>query len=94
MGQSGIGPTGASTLSTPGDSTVPDRPISRVVSGEVPEPVAEAQINLQIDRSEPMDTEHVNLTDFGSGTLVPRGMDRRPFGGVFGRLGILGDSDV
>ena len=33
-------------------------------------------------------------TDFGSGTLVPRRMDRRPFGEIFGRLGILGNSHV
>ena len=45
---------------TPGDSTVPDCPISRAISGEDPEPVADAQTNLPIDRSEPMDTAHVN----------------------------------
>ena len=39
---------------TPGDSTVPDR------SGEDPEPVAEAQTDLPIDRSKLMDTEHVD----------------------------------
>ena len=45
---------------TPGDLIVPDRPISRAISGEDPEPVAEAQNDLPIDRSEPMDTEHVD----------------------------------
>ena len=60
MGQSGIGPTGASTPPTPGDSTLPDFPISMAISGEDPEPVAEAQTDLSIDRSEFMDTEHVD----------------------------------
>ena len=29
----------------------------------------------------------------GAGTLVPGGLDRRPFGGVSGRFGIIGDGD-
>ena len=33
--------------------------MSRAISGKDPEPVAEAQTGLPIDRSEPMDTEHV-----------------------------------
>ena len=61
LDQSDIGPTGAYMPPTPGDSTVPDRPIiSREISGEDPEPVAEAQTDLPIDQSEPMDTEHVD----------------------------------
>ena len=34
--------------------------MSRAISGEDPEPVAEAQTGLLIDRSEPMDAEHVD----------------------------------
>ena len=45
---------------TPGDLTVPDHPISGAISGEDPEPIAEAQTDLPIDLSEPMDTEHVD----------------------------------
>ena len=78
-----------------GDSTIPDRSVSRAISGEDPLPVAAAQTGLPIDRSEPVNTEHVDDSVLQiSGTLVPRRMDRRPFGGVFGRLGILGDSHV
>ena len=60
MDQSDIGPTGASIPPTPGDSTIPDHSVSRSISGEDPEPVAEAHAGLPIDRSEPMDTEHVD----------------------------------
>ena len=38
---------------TPGDSTVPDRPISRAISGE-------PHTDIPIDRSKLMDTEHVD----------------------------------
>ena len=60
MDQNDTKPTNASILPTPTNLTVPDRSMSRAISGEDPEPVAEAQTGLPIDRSEPMDTEHVD----------------------------------
>ena len=59
MDQSVIGPTGISITQTADDSTVPDRSVSRAISGEDPLPVAMAQTGLLIDRSEPVDIEHV-----------------------------------
>ena len=60
MDQSDIGPTGISIAQAAGDSTVPDRSVSRAISGEDALPVAAAQTGLPIDRSEPVDTEHVD----------------------------------
>ena len=60
MDQSVIGLTGISISQTADDSTVPDRSVSRAISGEDPLPVAAAQTGLTIDRSEPVDTEHVD----------------------------------
>ena len=60
LDQSDIGPTGVSITQTAGDSTVPDHSVSRAISGEDPLPVAAGQTGLLIDRSEPVDTEHVD----------------------------------
>ena len=45
-------------MQTADDSTVPDRSVSRAISGEDPLPVA--QTGLPMDRPEPVDTEHVD----------------------------------
>ena len=55
-----IGLTGVSIAQAAGDLTVPDRSVSRAISGEDPLPVAAAQTCLPIDRSEPVNTEHVD----------------------------------
>ena len=71
------------TSPAPEDSTVPDLPIAETTSQEASETIAVAQTDSPTDRSKPLDTEHVDdciLQISGSGTLVPRGMDRRPFG--------------
>ena len=60
LDQSDIGPTCVSITQTAGDLTVPDRSVSRAISGEDPLPVAAAQTGLPIDWSEPVDTEHVD----------------------------------
>ena len=60
MDQSDIGPTGVSITQAAGDSTVPDHSVSRAISGEDPLPVAAAHTGLPIDRSEPVNTEHVD----------------------------------
>ena len=59
LDHSDIGRTGVSITHTAGDSTVSDRSVSRAISGEDPLPVTAAQTGLPIDRSEPVDTEHV-----------------------------------
>ena len=60
MDQSDIGPTGVSITQAAGDLTVPDRSVSRAISGEDPLPVTAAQTGLPIDRSEPVNTEHLD----------------------------------
>ena len=64
------------------DLAVPDLPISETTSREASETIEEAQTNSPTDQTEPIDTKcgRLHLTDFGIGTLVPRGMDRRAFG--------------
>ena len=60
MDQSDIGLTGVPITQTAGDSTVPDRSVSRAISGEDPLPVETAQTGLLIAWSEPVDAEHVD----------------------------------
>ena len=60
MDQSDIGTTGVSITQAAGDLTVPERSVLRVISWEDPLPVAAAQSGLPIDRSEPVNTEHVD----------------------------------
>ena len=60
MDQSDIEPTGISITQIAGDSAVPYHSVSRPISGEDPLPVAAAQTGLPIDRSGPVDTEHVD----------------------------------
>ena len=83
MDQSDIGPIGVSIAQAAGDSTVPDHSMSRAISGEDPLPVAAAHAGLPIDRSEPVNTEHVDdsvLQISGAGHWFLEGW----IGGVFG----------
>ena len=59
LDQSVIGPTGVSIIQTANNLTVPDRSVSRMISGEDPLPVTAARTGLLMDRPEPVDTEHV-----------------------------------
>ena len=78
--------TGASLICTTDSSPTPGREVTHTAD--------QTLTGLQINRPDITYVEHVDDSVFGNRTLVPGSMERRSFGGIPGRLGIVGDRCV